>query len=190
MLPNNHPPIVFIHGLWLHGESWHKWLELFHQNGYSAIAASWPGDGATTEATRQNPNAVAGYGVTEIANHVAKQLQQFQQQPILIGHSFGGVIAQNLLGRNLATAAIAIDPAPIRAYQSYPFQHSNLPSPCWEIPVTSSVLSPSPSHSFALVSPMLFPDRKPESCTNCMQCQPQGDRYFRLLRLHLTPIQR
>jgi pimeloyl-ACP methyl ester carboxylesterase len=29
MLPNNHPPIVFIHGLWLHGESWHKWLDFF-----------------------------------------------------------------------------------------------------------------------------------------------------------------
>jgi pimeloyl-ACP methyl ester carboxylesterase len=121
MLPNNHPPIVFIHGLWLHGESWHKWLDFFHQNGYNAIAASWPGDGATTEATRQNPNAVAGYGVTEIANHVAKQLQQFQQQPILIGHSFGGVIAQNLLGRNLAAAAIAIDPAPIKGVPELPF---------------------------------------------------------------------
>jgi non-heme chloroperoxidase len=107
MSPNNNPPIVFIHGLWLHGESWHKWLDFFRQHGYDAIAASWSGDGATTEATRRNANAVAGYGVTEIANHIAKQLQQFHQQPILIGHSFGGVIAQNLLGRNLAAAAIA-----------------------------------------------------------------------------------
>jgi pimeloyl-ACP methyl ester carboxylesterase len=121
MLPNNHPPIVFIHGLWLHGESWHQWLDFFRQHGYNAIAASWPGDGDTTVATRRNANALAGYGVTEIANHIAKQLQQFQQQPILIGHSFGGILAQNLLGRNLAAAAIAIDPAPIKGVPELPF---------------------------------------------------------------------
>jgi pimeloyl-ACP methyl ester carboxylesterase len=142
MLPNNHPPIVFIHGLWLHGESWHQWLDFFHQHGYNAIFASWPGDGDTTAATRRNPNALAGCGVTEIANHIAKQLEQFHQQPILIGHSFGGILAQNLLGRNLAAAAIAIDPARLKAYQSCPFQHSSRHSQCWEIPATSNVLSP------------------------------------------------
>src|SRR5882724_10167987 len=106
-------PIVFIHGLWLHAESWNPWVEFFHGNGYQAVAASWPGDAETTEATRRNPDALAGYGVTEIADHIAAQLKQFGQLPILIGHSFGGLLAQNLLGRDLASAAIAIDPAPI-----------------------------------------------------------------------------
>jgi non-heme chloroperoxidase len=54
-------PIVFIHGLWLHAESWNPWIEFFHEHGYDAIAASWPGDAATTEATRKNADAVAGY---------------------------------------------------------------------------------------------------------------------------------
>jgi len=52
--------------------------------------------------------------VTEIADHIAKQLSAFGKRPILIGHSFGGLIVQNLLGRDLAAAAIAIDPAPIK----------------------------------------------------------------------------
>lgn len=107
-------PIVFIHGLWMHAESWNPWVEFFRANGYQASAASWPGDAESTEATRRNPDAVAGYGVTEIAEHIAGQLKQFQQLPILIGHSFGGLLAQNLLGRDLAAAAIAIDPAPIK----------------------------------------------------------------------------
>ena len=68
-------PIVFVHGLWLHAESWNKWLEFFREHGYDAIAASWPGDAETTEATRRNPGAVAGYGVTEIADHIAGQLK-------------------------------------------------------------------------------------------------------------------
>jgi pimeloyl-ACP methyl ester carboxylesterase len=116
-----HPPIVFVHGLWLHAESWNNWIEFFRANGYEATAASWPGDGATTEATRQNPAAVAGYGVTEIADHIAGQLKPLGRKPVLIGHSFGGLLVQNLLGRDLAAAAIAIDPGPIKGVPELPF---------------------------------------------------------------------
>lgn len=113
-------PIVFVHGLWLHGESWNKWIEFFRSNGYEAVAVSWPGDAKSTEATRQNGDAVAGYGVAEISDHIAKQLKMFKTRPILIGHSFGGLLVQNLLGRDLAAAAIAIDPAPIKGVPELP----------------------------------------------------------------------
>jgi len=114
------PPVVFVHGLWLHAESWSNWVEYFRQNGYQATAASWPGDSETTEATRRNAGALAGYGVGEIADHIAKQLAAFDRRPILIGHSFGGLLVQNLLGRNLAAAGIAIDPAPIKGVPELP----------------------------------------------------------------------
>jgi pimeloyl-ACP methyl ester carboxylesterase len=113
-------PIVFVHGLWLHAESWNKWVLFFRENGYEATAASWPGDSDSTEATRKNAQAVAGYGVTEIADHIAKQLKAFDKKPILIGHSFGGLLVQNLLGRDLAAAAIAIDPAPPKGVPELP----------------------------------------------------------------------
>lgn len=113
-------PVVFIHGLWLHAESWHNWIELFREHGYNAMAANWPGDGPTTEATRQKPEALAGYGVTEIADHIANQLKGLSQKPILIGHSFGGLLVQNLLGRDLGATAIAIDPAPIKGVSELP----------------------------------------------------------------------
>src|SRR5713226_8456804 len=113
-------PIVFVHGLWLHAESWNNWLQFFREKGYQASAASWPGDSETTEATRKNAGAVAGYGVTEIADHIAGKLKAFARPPILIGHSFGGLLVQNLLGRDLAAAAIAIDPAPIKGVPELP----------------------------------------------------------------------
>src|SRR5258708_28593254 len=113
-------PIVFVHGLWLHAESWNKWVEFFRENGYEATAASWPGDSDSTEATRKNANAVAGYGVTEIADHIARQLKAFDKKPILIGHSFGGLLVQNLLRRDLAPAAIALDPAPPKGRPELP----------------------------------------------------------------------
>ena len=114
-------PVVFVHGLWLHAESWNQWIAFFRENGYEASAANWPGDGLTTEATRKNPDAVAGYGVAEIADFIAKQIAPLQKKPILIGHSFGGLLVQNLLGRDLAAAAIAIDPAPIKGVPELPF---------------------------------------------------------------------
>ncbi len=113
-------PIVFVHGLWLHAESWNNWLEFFRGQGYEAVAANWPGDAATTEATRRNPAAVAGFGVTEIAEHIAGQLKSLARKPILIGHSFGGLLAQNLLGRDLGAGAIAIDSAPIKGVPELP----------------------------------------------------------------------
>ncbi len=113
-------PVVFIHGLWLHAESWNPWIEFFRANGYEAVAASWPGDSESTETTRRNPEAVAGYGVTEIADHIAGQIKAFDRKPILIGHSFGGLLVQNLLGRDLGSAAVAIDPAPIKGVPELP----------------------------------------------------------------------
>jgi len=113
-------PVVFVHGLWLHADSWKPWIEFFREHGYEAIAANWPGDAESTEATRKKPDAVAGYGVTEIANHIAGQIKALKQKPILIGHSFGGLLVQNLLGRDLAAAAVAIDPAPIKGVSELP----------------------------------------------------------------------
>jgi pimeloyl-ACP methyl ester carboxylesterase len=114
-------PVVFVHGLWLHAESWNPWVEQFRAKGYDAVTASWPGDAATTQATRQNASAVAGFGVSEIADHIAQQLKRFDRKPVLIGHSFGGLLVQNLLGRDLAAAAIALDPAPIQGVWELPF---------------------------------------------------------------------
>jgi pimeloyl-ACP methyl ester carboxylesterase len=113
-------PIVFVHGLWLHGDSWHAWMDFFRQRGYDPLAARWPGDSETTEATRRNAGALAGHGVAEIADNIAGQCRALVRKPILIGHSFGGLLVQNLLGRDIAAAAIAIDPAPIKGVPELP----------------------------------------------------------------------
>jgi len=114
-------PVVFIHGLWLHAESWKPWMDLFRANGYEVTAAGWLGESGSTEATRENPGTLVGYGVKEIADHIAGQLNSFEKKPILIGHSYGGLFVQNLLGRGLGVAGIAIDPAPIQGVYQVPF---------------------------------------------------------------------
>ncbi|MBV9919666.1 MAG: alpha/beta hydrolase, partial [Pseudonocardia sp.] len=107
-------PAVFVHGLWLHATSWRPWLDLFAQHGYDPVAPGWPNEPPTVEEARAKPDAVAGLGIEDVADHYAGVIADLPEPPVIIGHSFGGLIAQKLLGRNLGAAAVAIDPAQIR----------------------------------------------------------------------------
>jgi pimeloyl-ACP methyl ester carboxylesterase len=113
-------PVVFIHGLWLHSSSWQPWIDLFREAGYDPIAPEWPGGAATVEECRANPDAVGPYGITEVADHYAAVIAGLPEKPVVIGHSFGGLLAQNLLGRGLTLGAVAIDPAPIKGVLALP----------------------------------------------------------------------
>jgi non-heme chloroperoxidase len=114
-------PVVFVHGLWLHADSWNAWIERFRTAGYTPIAPGWPGDGATVEETRANAERVAGHGIEEVVRHYADAIARLGRRPIVIGHSFGGLIVQRLLAEGHAAAAVAIDPAPIRGIVYLPF---------------------------------------------------------------------
>jgi pimeloyl-ACP methyl ester carboxylesterase len=102
-------PVVFIHGLWLHASSWEPWLDLFTQAGYAPIAPGWPGVPATVELARANPASIAGHGIDDVTAHYAGIIAELPTLPVIIGHSFGGMIAEKLLGEDLGAAAIAID---------------------------------------------------------------------------------
>jgi pimeloyl-ACP methyl ester carboxylesterase len=107
-------PVVFVHGLWLHADSWSSWLDAFNEGGYSASAPGWPGDGDTAEETRAQPERVAGYGIAEVVAHYADEIGKLDRKPIVVGHSFGGLIAERLLSDGAAAAAVAIEPAPAK----------------------------------------------------------------------------
>ena len=112
--------VVFIHGLWISHTAWDPWIERFAAQGHHAIAPAWPGEHTTSEETRQTPSDQAGFGIDELTEYFAHVLEQFDTPPVLIGHSFGGLVAQKLLGQNKASAAIAIDPAPIKGVKPLP----------------------------------------------------------------------
>src|SRR5204862_1490590 len=48
-------------------------------------------------------------------------LRGLKRKPTIIGHSFGGLLVQILAGRGLASATVAIDPAPFRGVLPLPF---------------------------------------------------------------------
>ena len=113
-------PVLFIHGLWLHATSWEPWTDAFRAAGYAPVAPGWPGDGQSVEESRANPGRIADHGIDDVVEHYTKIIKDLDIRPILIGHSFGGMIAQKLLGLDLAAAAIAIDAAQIKGVLPVP----------------------------------------------------------------------
>src|ERR1700690_399422 len=104
------PAVVFVHGLWLLPSSWDRWRQFFADAGYATVAASWPDDPETVEAARANPSVFARKKVGQVADHVEEVIGALTVKPAVIGHSFGGLLAQITAGRGLSAASVAIDP--------------------------------------------------------------------------------
>jgi pimeloyl-ACP methyl ester carboxylesterase len=113
--------VLFIHGLWIHASAWAPWIDRFAAAGWSAQAPGWPGDLDTVAATRADPSGLDDVGISEICRHYADLIEALPARPVVIGHSFGGLIAQELLVNGYATAAVAIDPAPVKGVKILPF---------------------------------------------------------------------
>jgi len=103
--------IVFIHGAWLTARSWENFIPYFEQKGYTCIVPEWPYRDKSVEELREHtPPELAEIGVTELTDHFAAIITALPEPPILIGHSFGGLIVQQLLDRGLGSGGIALDP--------------------------------------------------------------------------------
>ena len=117
---SNATPVVFVHGLWLLPSSWDRWVTLFEQAGYVALTPGWPDDPETVGEAREHPEVLAGKGIGEIADYEERIIRSLDRKPVIIGHSFGGLLTMILAGRGLASASVAISPAPFRGVLPLP----------------------------------------------------------------------
>ncbi len=113
-------PVVFIHGLWLLPSSWERWATAFEEAGYTALTPGWPDDPETVVEANQHPEVFAHKTVRQVADHFGDLIGKLTKKPAVIGHSFGGLLAQILAGRGLVKATVAIDPAPFRGVLPLP----------------------------------------------------------------------
>ena len=113
-------PVVFVHGLWLLSSSWDRWRALFEEQGYTTLAPGWPDDSETVEAANQDPEVFAHKRIQQVTDHYVDAIHQLKRKPAVIGHSFGGLIAQKVAGEGGAAVTVAIDPAPFRGVLPLP----------------------------------------------------------------------
>jgi pimeloyl-ACP methyl ester carboxylesterase len=113
-------PVVLIHGLWLTPRSWEGWKARFEQRGHEVITPAWPRMDRDVEALRQDPSALNGLGITEIVDHYDRIIRGLDTPPVIMGHSFGGLITELLLDRGLGAAGVAISPAQVKGVLRLP----------------------------------------------------------------------
>ena len=121
--------IIFIHGAWLASNSWDDFARFFADRGYATLAPQWPRKIGDVDALRANSDGLAGLGVQEIVDHYAAIIDDLPDPPIIVGHSFGGLITQILNGHGLGRAAVAMDPAPPKGILRLPLSSLRAAAP-------------------------------------------------------------
>ncbi len=122
-------PLMFIHGAWLSSGSWENFSEYFAHRGFDVSAPEWPRKHGDVEELREATDDIKGLGLTEIVDHYEEQVDALGAPPVLIGHSFGGLIVELLLDRGLGRAGVAMSPAPPKGILVLPFSSLKAAAP-------------------------------------------------------------
>ena len=134
--------IVLIHGLWMTPLSWENWVKYYSAKGYNVIAKGWPGLDGDIEQLRRDPSPIATLGIDEIVNHYESIIRGLDSPPIIIGHSFGGLVTQILLDRGLGAAGVAIASAPVKGIILLPFSTLKVSFPVLSNPANNHRAEP------------------------------------------------
>ena len=109
--------------------SWEYFHDFYQSHGYKVLTPPWPGTVGEVEQIRRDPAALAGVGVMELVNHYDRLVRTLDAPPILMGHSYGGLVVQMLLDRGLGAVGVAIDPVPPKGILRLPWSAVRASSP-------------------------------------------------------------
>ncbi|MET0637413.1 MAG: alpha/beta hydrolase [Chitinophagaceae bacterium] len=115
--------ILMLTGAYVNHACWDNWQDYFSTQGYQTLAPAWPEKDAPTSTLRsRHPDKnLARLNLYRLIDHYTAIINRLPEKPILMGHSFGGLLAQLLLNRDLGAAAIAIHPVPPLGVIPYEF---------------------------------------------------------------------
>lgn len=118
--PTTADTIVLIHGLWMTPRSWEKWIERYTNRGYRVLAPAYPGLEVEVEALRADPSPIEKLTVPETVEHLEGIIGGLERPPMIMGHSFGGLLTQILLDHGFGAAGVAIDSVPAEGIKVVP----------------------------------------------------------------------
>jgi len=122
-------PVVFVHGLWLLASAWQGFRDTFEAAGYTTLAPGWPDDPDTIDEAYAHPEVFAHKMVQGVTDHYLEAIAQLSRKPAVIGHSFGGLIAQKIADNGASAATVAIDNAPFKGVLPLPLSSLKSASP-------------------------------------------------------------
>ena len=143
-IPSSSRTIVLIHGLWVTPRSWENFQHHYESRGYRVLSPAWPGITGEVESMRRDSSSFNGVGIEQVVAHYAKIIEALPEKPILMGHSYGGLITQILIDRGLGVAGVAIDSVPAKGIKLLPFS-------------TIEALTPALANPFTVKGTYLFP---------------------------------
>ena len=114
-------PIVLIHGMWMTPLSWEHWAGRYREGGHQVLAPAWPGLDREPEELRGDPSPLRGLSIPDIVDHYAEVIRGLDEPPLIIGHSFGGLITQLLLDRGLGAAGVTLGTAAPKGVLKLPY---------------------------------------------------------------------
>ncbi|WP_062296991.1 alpha/beta hydrolase [Demequina maris] len=108
------PAVVLLHELWTLAEAWDPWRERLAEHGFASVAVAWPREPENAEAALADPDVMAGVSLVDVREHTMAVVGALREPPFLVGHGVGALTAQQVAGKGLARATVAIAPAPMK----------------------------------------------------------------------------
>jgi len=123
--------IVFITGAFVSHQGWEPWKAYYTSQGFTCFNPPWPNkNGTVAELRARHPDpANAANRMTAVVNAHAEFVSSLPEKPVIIGHSFGGLITQILVNRGLAAAGVALHSVPPQGVFPYEFSFLKAATP-------------------------------------------------------------
>jgi pimeloyl-ACP methyl ester carboxylesterase len=180
-------PVVFVHGLWLLPSSWDRWRELFAQAGYASVSPGWPDDPETVDEARAQPGLFARKSVGKVAEHYGDVIAKLDRKPVVVGHSFGGLLTEILAGRGLSSASVAISPAPFRGVLPLPLSALRSASPALHNPVNRERAVPLTYEQFRYAFANALDEEEAKALYDQFSVPGSGEPIFQAATANLNP---
>ena len=101
-------PVVLIHGMWCTGANFDRLAEGLRPRGHACVAPTLPAHEVGVAHPEVGNKSLAEY-LSFLEDFVRRQ--DFPEAPVLIGHSMGGLLAQQLAARIQPFALVLLTPA-------------------------------------------------------------------------------
>jgi pimeloyl-ACP methyl ester carboxylesterase len=180
-------PVVFVHGLWLLPSSWDRWRAFFEDAGFSTLAPGWPEDPETVAEAKANPQVFANKSIKDVADHFDAVIKKLNTRPVVIGHSFGGLMTQILAGRGSSAASVAIDPAPFRGVLPLPISALRASAPVLSNPLNHNRAVPLTYEQFRYAFANAVPEDEAKQLYETYAVPAPGEPLFQAATANLNP---